>query len=65
MVNKAKKAKAKARKRPRPGVCRVCGCTDDCACDGGCYWVDRRCTLCSNCAPDAEFPRAIPGVAHA
>ena len=27
--------------------CRVCGCTDNCACPGGCYWVEK--DLCSNC----------------
>ncbi len=32
------------------GVCRVCGCTDDAACEGGCYWVDETETLCSACA---------------
>lgn len=29
-------------------VCRVCGCTDDAACEGGCYWVEA--DLCSQCA---------------
>lgn len=28
--------------------CRVCGCTDDYACPGGCYWVEP--DLCSKCA---------------
>lgn len=27
--------------------CRVCGCTEDNACVGGCYWVDT--DLCSEC----------------
>lgn len=27
--------------------CRVCGCTDDKACVGGCYWVED--DLCSQC----------------
>ncbi len=27
--------------------CRVCGCTDDRACAGGCYWIQSR--LCSTC----------------
>lgn len=27
--------------------CRVCGCTDDRACPGSCYWVED--DLCSNC----------------
>lgn len=33
-------------------TCRVCGCTDDHACEGGCWWVDR--DLCSSCALTAE-----------
>lgn len=28
-------------------TCRVCGCTDDRACPGGCYWVEE--DLCSAC----------------
>lgn len=28
--------------------CRVCGCTDHNACDGGCHWVEE--DLCSSCA---------------
>jgi hypothetical protein len=35
---------------PCPGVCMVCGCTEDRACDGGCSWVDEAQTLCSACA---------------
>ncbi|KAF5051099.1 hypothetical protein DSECCO2_422620 [anaerobic digester metagenome] len=27
--------------------CRVCGCTEDNACPGGCYWVEE--DLCSEC----------------
>ena len=27
--------------------CRICGCTDDNACPGGCYWVEE--DLCSAC----------------
>ncbi len=29
------------------GPCRTCGCTDDRACPGGCYWVEPG--LCSRC----------------
>jgi len=32
-----------------PGVCRVCRCEDDAACEGGCYWIDEAHTLCSVC----------------
>ena len=28
--------------------CRHCGCTDEFACEGGCYWVEE--DLCSRCA---------------
>ncbi|MDD4566090.1 MAG: hypothetical protein PHE79_11530 [Eubacteriales bacterium] len=28
-------------------ICRVCGCTQDNACPGGCYWVEE--DLCSAC----------------
>lgn len=31
--------------------CRVCGCTDDQACPGGCSWVEP--DLCSRCAPES------------
>ena len=44
---------------PRPDLsplgirqCRVCGCTDDHACDGGCDWVET--DLCSSCAQVAS-----------
>ncbi|MGE5572977.1 MAG: hypothetical protein ACM3ZU_08175 [Bacteroidota bacterium] len=35
--------------------CRVCGCTDDNACEGGCYWVqdpEGLGDLCSRCLQD-------------
>jgi hypothetical protein len=30
-------------------VCRLCGCCDEWACEGGCHWVEP--DLCSNCQP--------------
>jgi hypothetical protein len=34
--------------------CRVCGCTDDHACPGGCYWVaPDLCSACASAAPNA------------
>lgn len=33
---------------PEPASCRVCGCTDERACAGGCSWVEA--DLCSACA---------------
>jgi hypothetical protein len=48
--------------RPAGGTtCRVCGCTDERACEGGCTWVED--DLCSKCAiarRDAEY-RLPPG----
>lgn len=45
----------------RAGVCRVCGCTEHRACDGGCWWVAP--DLCSSCTgrltPD-ELAAALP-----
>ncbi len=35
------------RRRDKTRACRVCGCTDDRACPGGCYWADE--DLCSAC----------------
>ncbi len=29
-------------------TCRTCGCTDERACEGGCFWVEP--DLCSACA---------------
>lgn len=37
-----------------PGVCQICGCTDELACEGGCSWVDDERTLCSQCAKRQE-----------
>lgn len=33
------------------GRCTDCGCTDDAACDGGCWWADAERTRCSACGP--------------
>ena len=30
--------------------CKLCECTDLHACKGGCFWVDKRSTICSTCA---------------
>ncbi len=35
--------------------CRICGCTDNCACPGGCYWVEE--DLCSRCVEKAEMDK--------
>lgn len=47
--------------RPRSGVCRVCGCTDQHACDGGCSWADASHTLCTNCVGLHAFTNAELG----
>jgi hypothetical protein len=38
-------------------TCRICGCTDDRACPGGCTWADPWHTLCSTC--EAEIAAAV------
>jgi hypothetical protein len=43
-------------------TCRVCGCTDDHACEGGCYWVEA--DLCSKCAEKCAA-QLTPGVKEA
>lgn len=41
----------KAKRKKKERACRVCGCTDEKACPGGCSWVER--DLCSACAMTA------------
>lgn len=36
-------------------ACRGCGCTDSCACPGGCWWVEP--DLCSACVGPVEVTR--------
>jgi hypothetical protein len=33
-------------------TCRVCGCTDEAACPGGCAWVPGEPDLCTACLPN-------------
>ena len=42
-----------------PMQCRECCCTDECACPGGCYWVEPG--LCSTCA-DHQVARTVTAV---
>jgi len=35
---------------PPAGVCRVCGCTEENPCPGGCGWTDKTRTICTRCA---------------
>jgi hypothetical protein len=41
------------------GNCRICGCTDDRACPGRCWWVNESHTLCSTCYAEI-FELPIP-----
>lgn len=49
-------------------ICRVCGCTDDHACEGGCWWADldewfaRGGPLCSACVKpeDRQYTTDLP-----
>lgn len=47
--SKKKRGKEKA---PPESICRVCGCTENNACEGGCSWVEP--DLCSACAEQTE-----------
>ncbi len=38
-------------RRKFPRECVKCGCTDERACDGGCFWVSLDPPVCSRCAP--------------
>jgi len=50
---------------PKPGTCRVCGCTDDNACEQGCWWVDEEHTLCSSCGgTPADLAYALKDIAR-
>lgn len=40
---------------PITGICALCGCEDDNACEGGCCWVNSKRTLCSSCADMLGF----------
>jgi len=48
--------------KPVKGTCRICGCTDDTPCDGGCSWVDGpKNTLCSACFDLSSFADIVIG----
>lgn len=43
-----------------PQMCRVCGCTDEHACDGGCGWAaDGLCTSCAAARLGDVDPKAL------
>lgn len=42
------------------GKCRVCGCTEDHACEGGCSWADEAQTLCTSCVAEPAAADAVP-----
>ena len=36
-------------------TCSVCGCTDNCGCEEGCYWVEENlCSACVGAEPKGE-----------
>jgi hypothetical protein len=43
------------------GRCRLCGCTDEYACPGGCSWANQQQTLCSACVPLDRALRTVAG----
>jgi hypothetical protein len=49
-TTKTKKRTRTSKKRGLPsGRCHACGCTESNACRGGCAWVDKQRTLCTEC----------------
>jgi hypothetical protein len=40
--------------------CRVCGCTDDRACEGGCGWAEQ--DLCTACIDTTAAVETVPVV---
>jgi ParB/RepB/Spo0J family partition protein len=64
ILSERKRGKAKKGKKAAAGddddeaKCRVCGCTEDSACEGGCHWVvdDGMGDLCSACAEKIDDP---------
>lgn len=57
-------ALARARESEKPAdettirSCRICGCSDQWGCDGGCSWVGE--DLCRGCAPEASAGEGGP-----
>lgn len=49
----------------QPGICRICGCTDEDACfdeatERPCSWVGPECDVCSRCARLTQHPEQQP-----
>lgn len=42
-----------------PGVCSVCGCSEDEPCPDGCIWANATATLCSRCASSSDLQRLL------
>lgn len=40
-------------------ACRRCGCTENQACDGGCFWVPGMKDVCSDCLTVDEVNRLM------
>lgn len=38
-----------------PRACSRCGCTDERACSGGCFWMPALINVCSACATQPEY----------
>ena len=48
------------------GVCRVCSCTEENACEGGCSWADETKTICDRCVDtEAEGHAGVCRIAPA
>lgn len=54
-------AQGEGEKFPTERTCRICGCTDSKACEGGCGWVimfGKQTEICTKCFTD-EVPECI------
>jgi hypothetical protein len=49
---------------PTPGVCSVCGCSQEYACTGGCAWANSERTRCTRCADESQAAALAAGFAR-
>lgn len=46
---------------PNVQMCRICGCTDEAGCPGGCWWAERSlCSMCASPLPDSPVVERFP-----
>ena len=55
MVARCEPITEAVRGRPRTLICEGCGCTNERACPGGCYWISHDPPVCSACADPEDL----------